>query len=59
MTIRELFMLAESLGVADTPLCIDYECSDDWYSWSGDISSVDVKVDASESGITICIKSVL
>ena len=58
MTIREIFNLAESLGVADKPLYIDYYCDDDWYNWYGNTSNKNTEIDTDEDGnLTILIKN--
>lgn len=57
MTIRELFELAESLGVADRPLGISYTCNDDWYNWDGDTSDSAVEVDTDGENLLVSIFS--
>ncbi len=54
MTIRELFELAESLGVADRPLGISYDASDEWYSWEGD-TSANVEVDTDGDTLVVVL----
>lgn len=54
MTIRELFELAESLGVADRPLGVSYDASDGWYSWEGD-TSADVELDTDGNTLVLVL----
>lgn len=55
MTVREIFNLAESLGVADKPLSIDYTCDDDWFNWSGDTGNKDVTIEIIEDKLGLSI----
>ena len=58
MTIREIFKLAESLGVADKPIYIDYSCNDDWYDWCGNTNNKKVKIVTDIDGnVTILINN--
>ena len=34
MTVRDLYEMAKAKGLENAPLTIDYQCSDDWYSYS-------------------------
>ena len=54
MTIRELFELAESLGVADRPLGVSYDASDEWYSWEGD-TSADIELDTDGNTLVLVL----
>lgn len=55
MTIREIFNLAESLGVADKPLSIDYICDDDWFDWLGDTDNKNVTIEMIEDKLGLSI----
>lgn len=55
MTIRDLFNLAESLGVADRPLGVSYVCDDDWYNWDGVTSDPGVEIDTDGENLIVSI----
>lgn len=42
MTIRDLYEMAKAKGLENAPLTLDYQCSDDWYSYCDDVHVEDV-----------------
>ena len=55
MTIRELFELADHMGVADEPLGLEVVCPDDWYGFSGDTNSENTEVAVTPDGASVTI----
>ena len=55
MTIRELFELADRMGVADEPLGLEVSCSDGWYDFSGDTASNEVEIAVTSEGASVTI----
>jgi hypothetical protein len=44
MTIAELYEYAKELEIENLPICLRYECNDDWYSFDRGLTRDDVSV---------------
>ena len=55
MTVRELFELADRMGVADEPLGLEVVCSDDCFGFSGDTTSNDTEIAVTPDGASVTI----
>lgn len=42
MTIKDLYEKAKEKGMENAELTLDYQCSDEWYSYCNDIHEGDI-----------------
>ena len=48
MTIKKLYEMAKAKGLENAPLTIDYQCSDWYYNYYGDIYEEDIRFTGDE-----------